>query len=357
MNDQLGKIVVIDPEKDKRWDKFVGDHPLGWLTHLSGWKRVLEKSFKHMKGHYLVILNMDNIKAALPVYEVRSWLTGNKLVSIPFATLCDPLVSEISDMKVILEAVKRLAQNLGISCVEIRTHNSHTLIEDDSLSVDRKYKHHYLLLDRPPEELRKKFSRSCVRQRISRASKSDLVLKKVLNVSDLEVFYKLHLMSRKQNGLPAHPYKFIKMLWAEFSLSQKVTIFLAEHKRKTIAGIMLFKYKNRISAEYLVLDNKFLSLSPGHFLFWETIKSACEEGFKIFDFGRTSSANVSLMDFKKRWGTEVEDLPQFFYPKETVVDSIRVEQQWKYRMMKGICRHSPLCIQGVIGKFCYCHLG
>lgn len=349
------KVTTIDPVADPRWDKFVEDHPFGWLTHLSGWKRVLEKSFKHMKGYYLVILNNDTIQAALPVYEVRSWLTGNKLVSIPFATLCDPLVSEKSDMKVLLGAVKRLAKERGISRVQIRTLNSYTLIEDDSLYIDRKYKHHYLLLDRPPEELRKKFSRSCVRQRISRAGKSDLILKKGLDVSDLAAFYQLHLMSRKQKGLPAHPYKFIKMLWEEFSLSQKVTIFLAEHKRKTIAGIMLFKYKDRVSAEYSLVDNKFLSLSPSHFLFWEAIKLACQEGFKIFDFGRTASTNVSLMDFKKRWGTEAVDLPEFYYPKDAFENKDREESSIKFRFVRGVCKHSPDFALSMVGTFIYKH--
>lgn len=356
MQDSLtNKVTTIDPVVDPRWDKFVEDHPLGWLTHLSGWKRVLEKSFKHMKGHYLVILNKDNIQAALPVYEVRSWLTGNKLVSIPFATLCDPLVSEKSDMKVLLGAVKRLAKERGISRVQIRTLNSYTLIEDDSLYIDRKYKHHYILLDKHPEDLKKTFSRSCVRQKISRAGKSDLILKKVLDVSGLASFYQLHLMSRKQKGLPAHPYKFIKMLWEEFSLSQNVTIFLAEHKKKTIAGIMLFKYKDRISAEYLLVDNKFLNLSPGHFLFWEAIKSACQEGFKIFDFGRTASTNVSLMDFKKRWGTEVVDLPEFYYPKEEFKKEVRGEDSGKYRFVNKICKNAPKFTSQIIGNFIYNH--
>ena len=88
------EVIIIDPLNDERWDKFVENHNWGWLCHLAGWKQVLEKSFKHMKGYFLVLLNnrKKHIKAALPVYQVKSWMTGNKLVSIPFATLSDPLV-------------------------------------------------------------------------------------------------------------------------------------------------------------------------------------------------------------------------------------------------------------------------
>jgi len=40
-----------------------------------------------------------------------------------------------------------------------------------------------------------------------------------------------------------------------------------------------------------------------------------DEGYQLFDFGRTSPLNKSLMDFKSRWGTEVRDLPEFVFPK------------------------------------------
>ena len=87
-------IIEIDPQSDPRWDQFVESHPLGLICHLSGWKQVLEESFPQMKGRYLAILSDDNsIRAALPVFEIRSILTGNRLVSIPFATNCDPLIS------------------------------------------------------------------------------------------------------------------------------------------------------------------------------------------------------------------------------------------------------------------------
>ncbi|MCP4990672.1 MAG: GNAT family N-acetyltransferase [Colwellia sp.] len=110
-------------------------------------------------------------------------------------------------------------------------------------------------------------------------------IKDVVKSKEFMGFGQMHIHLRnveKQKGLPTYPYKFITMLWAEFSLLKKATLFLAEHKGKTIAGVLLFKYKERISAEYSVLDNKFLSLSPCHFLFWEVIKSAYEEGYKIF---------------------------------------------------------------------------
>jgi lipid II:glycine glycyltransferase (peptidoglycan interpeptide bridge formation enzyme) len=57
-----------------------------------------------------------------------------------------------------------------------------------------------------------------------------------------------------------------------------------------------------------------LHLRPNHFLFWEAIKRSKINGYKKFDFGRTSDDNKKLGEFKKRWGSKREVLPTYFIP-------------------------------------------
>ena len=110
---------------------------------------------------------------------------------------------------------------------------------------------------------------------------------------------------------------------------------LAEKDNKIIAGMLLFKYKKRVSAEFAVSDKIFQKFSPNHFLFWNAIKISIREGFEIFDFGQTSPANKGLMKFKKRWGSEVVDLPHLYYPKESFAgNGTRNEDTLKYRIIK-----------------------
>jgi hypothetical protein len=129
----LNMITEIDPCKEPAWNEFIGSHPFGLIYHLSGWKQLIENSFHHMKGHYFAIKNGDSeIKAALPVFEVRSWILGDRLVSIPFATLCDPLVSNQKQFMDLFGAVKGLSKELQSSYIEIRTLNSSELISGAS---------------------------------------------------------------------------------------------------------------------------------------------------------------------------------------------------------------------------------
>jgi len=356
----MNKLVkVIDPVKDSRWDKFVQEHPFGWVCHLSGWKQVLEDSFRHIKGYFLVIQDKSgrNIKAGLPIYLVKSWLTGSRLVSIPFATLSDPLISSSDEMEELIESILSLKEESNSSYVEIRTLMSAFLVQDKRLRSTQFFKHHYLNLEDELEKLKKRFHRSCVRQRISKAIRNSLSIQVGKSTYDLKEFYRLHLITRKRLSLPAQPFHFFERLWKYFGESGKIEILLAKNKNKSISGLILFKFKKRVSVEFLVSDNEFWNQSPNHFLIWEAIKRSHKEGYNVFDFGRTSPNNKGLMDFKRHWGTMTNDFHQFFYPKNRGERIANIEKSWQYKTIKNLCGFTPGFMQQTIGNFCYRHLG
>lgn len=352
----MSKVSIIDPCQNSEWDYFIENHPQGWICHLSGWRRVLEQSFHHMKGHFLVIRNKDSIRAGLPVYEVNSWITGKRLVSIPFATLCHPLVSSEEEQKELFDTVIELAKSFKSDYVEIRTMGPLGLIKDDRLSVSTQFQHHYLNLELNPEELKKGFDRTCVRQRINRAIKSNLHLSTVVDETGVKEFFRLYLMTRKRLGLPPQPYAFIWLLWAVFSPARQVEIQLALHEGRAIAGILLLRFRNRVSAEFMVSDETYRNLSPNHLLFWEAIRQAHREGYGIFDFGRTAEGNTSLMDFKKRWGTTVTNLPVYYFPKSRAAQN-KTDKSRAYQALNALCRRVPDRFLIKMGDFCYQHLG
>lgn len=352
------EVTLIDPIKDPRWDVFVESHPFGWICHLSGWKQVLEASFPHMKGYHLALVDHSNkIQAGLPLFEVRSWLTGDRLVSIPFATLCDPLVSSVGEMEALLDAAKKLSKDLRTSYIEIRTTNSHFFMKDPQFTGNYSYKNHYLELNQEVEKLWKSLHRKAVRQEINRANKNKLTLKIGESEGDLTEFYGLYVKTRKRLGLPAHPYPFLKSLWVIFGPTKRMILCLAKHQNQLIGGHIIFRFNRRVSAEFEGWNKAFHKFSPNHFLFWEEIKSANKEGFKIYDFGRTSSSNTSLMAFKGHWGTIVIDLPIFSYPREVGNRGDGREDSLSYKLVSQVCRFAPEPVLRKLGEFCYKHLG
>ncbi|MGO9138293.1 MAG: lipid II:glycine glycyltransferase FemX [Syntrophales bacterium] len=279
------------------------------------------------------------------------------MVSIPFATLCDPLVSNAEDMEVLLHEATRLLEELKFSFLEIKTLHAARFIDNKHFADQCYFKHHYLELSQGPEVLWKNFNYKAVRYEINKAQKNKLVIKVASDENDFLDFYNLYTVTRKRLGLPSQPYLFFKTLWDIFAPSGKVTILLAEFEKSIIATHFLLQFNERVSAEAVGWDISSSKASPNHFLFWEGIKLACEKGFRVYDFGRTSPNNQPLMDFKKRWGAQIVDLHSFHYPIKSYRGVVNREASKAYRLARFACQKAPESIYPLIGKFCYRHIG
>ena len=352
-------VSVIDPVQDTRWDDFVKSHPKGLIGHLSEWKKVLEGSFAHIKGYYLVLWDTSGqgIRAGLPLYLVSSRLTGIRLVSVPFATLSDPLVTNKEEMQELLGAAIELSVNLHAKHIDIRTLASGSLVEDTRYRRVDLFTSHYLTLTEPAEHLMKRFHRTCIRRKIKRSTQSGLELNIAGSYQDLQSFFRLYTSTRKRLGLPPQPFRFFRHLWQVFTPSSRLVLLQALFQGKLVGGLVVFQFKNRMSAEFIAVAEDCRYLNPSHFLYWNAIKLACDRGFEIFDFGRTSVHNAGLLAFKRRWGTMVTELPQFWFPGNGTSPIYGTTRQFKERFMRGLVRKVPESFLPFLGEICYRHMG
>jgi lipid II:glycine glycyltransferase (peptidoglycan interpeptide bridge formation enzyme) len=225
------------------------------------------------------------------------------------------------------------------------------------MAVSNRFKTHAIQLAAAPEEILRSFDRTCVRQRISRAEKSGIRLRTAKEEHDLKEFYRLYLMTRRRLGLPPQPFRFIRLLWDQFAPQGGLVIRLAEIDDQAVAGIMLLKFRDRVSAEYMVSDEAYRGMNPSHLLFWDAIQEAKAGGCTVFDFGRTDERNARLMDFKGRWGTVLRDLP-VYHRRLNGSRSIGLSRDSSATLvLRAFCRKSPLSILEKVGNLCYRHLG
>ncbi len=350
-------VILIDPCKDERWDAFVEAHPFGWVCHLSAWKRVLESSFPHMRGHYLALVDENGrIQAGLPLFEVRSRLLGNRLVSIPFATLCDPLVKDKSQLRLLLDHAVFLARRLEISKIELKAYAGGSLVDDERLQRYHVFRNHYLSLDRSLQDILSSFHPSAVRQVIKKASRLSLEKKSANELGDIKRFYSLYVSTRKRLGLPPQPYSYFHSLWQFLGPSGHVEFLSAVKKGESAGAIMLFKYKDRVSWEAVGVKDRYRPLGVSHFLVWESIQQAFDEGRAVFDFGRTAIDNQGLVTFKSRWGTQEVDLPQFFLYNGSRPPRPALSGE-PTRKLRWFCARLPSPLFVALGKACYRHMG
>src|ERR1700749_333321 len=78
-------VQILDPLTDSRWDDLVARNKYASVFHQRGWLEALRRTYKYQP---LVLTNSPTgppLEGGLVVCRVSSWLTGTRLVSLPFA--------------------------------------------------------------------------------------------------------------------------------------------------------------------------------------------------------------------------------------------------------------------------------
>jgi len=346
---------VIDPSKDKKWDEFVESHPEGTVFHLSAWARVLQKTYGYTPYYFVLENSHKEIKAGCPFFLVKSWFTGTRLVCLPFTDTCSLLADSDEDAKSLFSGVIEKAKEEKVDYVEVRSPSPDLFLPNLHFVNQTYYKLFKLDLDRATDSLWKGFQRS-IRSRIKQAEKANLTIDANGTEEGTRDFYLLNLATRKKHGVPPQPYDFFANIWQELVLTGLAFVWLAKYQSVPIAGGVFFVYKDTIYDKFSASDSSYLRYHPNHLLLWHAIQYGCQNGFKHFDFGRTSPDNPGLVSFKRHWGIEGIDLPYSYWP--TVKGASSTEHRsLKYRMMTSVLRRTPTAISRLTGELLYKHLG
>jgi len=358
-NDTRTEVRWLTAGDGDRWDAFVERHPLGGVCHKTAWKQILESTFPHMEGHICAIVHPESgeITAGIPVYRVRSWLLGKRFVSIPFATLSDPLVSSSAQSERLLAAAIDRCVAAPARYLEIRSWRTSAWIREPRFRASQSYRHHFVPLTNTEEQIRKRLGRTAVRQKISRAVKEGLWVETSDTLADLQAFHTLLSGTRRRLSLPPIPFRFFRAMQTALGPSGNMALLMARSGRTAVGGVLALKSKRVFLIEYAGDDARFRKAGVVQLLYWEAIRHALKEGHELFSFGRTYRGNKGLMESKMHWGTEVEDLCTFFYPSTTHRDAEDREASWQYRLIRYLASRLPDPLYQRLGEFCYSHMG
>lgn len=345
------EIKAVTAEDDNRWDDFVFKHPGGSIYHHSTWRQVLQLTYGY-QPLYLALQNGSggDLHGLYPFMLVKSRLTGDRLVSLPFSSFCAPLVADPTVAEMVHFSLARYPR---IDYLEMKLCDG-AGNAPDFLEKHTSYVTHLLDLSVGESALLKSFHPSSVRQRIIGAAKNQLTLRMGQSEDDLKNFFKLHTAVRKKHGLPPHPYQFFFNMWKLMSPKKMLLMPFIEYRGKMICGAIVLKYKETVSFEYSASDEEYLSLSGNQMLTWEVIRMACSEGLTCFDFGRSSLDNPSLIAYKDRWATKRCALNYYYYPKAR---AIGVEGSLGRQLLSRANRMLPDRLLQLEGKYLYRHLG
>ncbi len=138
------------------------------------------------------------------------------------------------------------------------------------------------------------------KKRTRRAEKLGVTVRRMSSDDDLRMYYDIY--SRRLIGWgekTTYPLKLFEDLLARGG--ESVRLYLAEHNGKIVGGHFNFYSEKMVTAWNGVTTPESNHLQPGTKLYIECLKSACAEGFEVYNLGG-SLGKQSLIDFKESLG-------------------------------------------------------
>jgi lipid II:glycine glycyltransferase (peptidoglycan interpeptide bridge formation enzyme) len=285
---------------------------------------------------------------------IDSWLTGRRLVSLPFSDHCDPLVEKSEDLSALVFELKRDWAREGLRSIEMRPLDS-DLWSSESATGFRTVGSYYLhKLDLKPDldHLFHAFHKGSIQSRIRHADREGLSYEEGRSELLLNKFYQLQLLTRRRHLLPPQPREWFHNLVA--CLGEQLKFRVASKGGQPIASIVTLRYKSCLVYKYGCSDARFHHLGGVAFLLWKAIQEAREQGLEEFDLGRSDCGNSGLIAFKNHWGATRSTLTYFRFPARL---SQPASEGFRMQVAKRVFAHVPDGFLTTAGKLLYRHMG
>lgn len=348
------KLFQFDPTQDARWKEFLGLNSGASIFHSTGWLNALRCTYGYKPVAFTTSPPDSELKNGIVCCEVNSWITGRRLVSLPFSDHCEPLFSSPEDLIFLIQALQAQLKSHRWRYFEVRpvSWNLGELEGAAGFSPARKYFLHILNLSGDIEELFGHLDKDSVQRRVRHAQRVGVRESSGNSGKLLKDFYGLFVTTRGRHQVPPMPYVWFQNLIK--NLGEALEIHVAYLEYRPVAAILTLRFNGVLYYKYGCSDVRFNNLGATPWLLWKAIVRAKSDGASQFDLGRTEEDNLGLLTFKNRWVPHPAQLVYWRYPHTPSFDSIH---SWELRFAKRIFSQMPTSMLTIAGRLIYPHIG
>lgn len=295
---------------DVQWSRFVAGHPDATCFHRPEWVSTLADCYRFRP---FVLVQRDRageVVAGLPLVEARRPTGARRWSSLPFSDECGPLVGPGGSGVLLAERADALRRGQGVADLQIRADLRLQSPRTEEVAVT-----HALALGgqagpAPPAPR----LRSSVRRHVATAERLGVQVRFAETSADLvDTYYRLHVQTRRRQGVPAQPRRYFRLLWERMVAPGHGFVVLASTGGTAVAGAVYLLGGRTVTYKYGASDAGSRSLRPNHAVMATAITWAVEHGYSWFDFGRTDLDNEGLMRFKASWGAQARPLRYTYF--------------------------------------------
>jgi FemAB-related protein (PEP-CTERM system-associated) len=246
-----------------------------------------------------------------------------------------------------MERATELAREVGAHWLELR----HEAAVDWPLAVRQHKVSMRLALPPDPEDLFRSFSTKH-RTRIRRAKKEKMTVR-FGKLEEVDSFYRVFCRNMRDLGTPVYPRRFFEKLTEVFS--ERTHILTVYDGSSPVASGLVMGFKDRLEIPWASSIREYNHLRVNILLYWAVLEYACKQGYRVFDFGRTTPGSGTY-DFKEQWGAKPMPLYWYYWlaPGQRVPDMS--PQNPKYQLAIRLWQKLPLGLTNAIGPVISKHL-
>ena len=294
-------ITLCQHDVRDEWSALIQERDDANLGQAAQWYTVIRQAYGH-KPLYFQAEDTAGVGGILPTFLIQSWVFGTVVSSMPFLDVGGPCASSTILVDALVSRLLEEAAHYRAGLVELRCNRPLQLpfqATGDKVNLS-------LPLPKDPDRLWSQLDTK-VRNQIRKAERSGLSIE-FGSTEKLCEFYSIFAQNMRDLGSPVHAIGFFQAILNAFA--ERAAIVLVRKDTQAIGGLFALSYKDALIVPWASSLRKFLSLCPNMLLYWETLRMACLDGFRLFNFGR-SSRDSGTYRFKRQWGAIEE--PLFWY--------------------------------------------
>ncbi len=341
------KVSTIEAIGESRWNAYVDNCEQASVYHLSGWKSIISKAFNGRCLYFAAISETGDVSGVLPLVHFKNRLFGNFLVSMPYFNHAGLLSNNAEAEEALLSHVIHVAQGLDVSHLELREfHPRHGEWQYKDEKV-------LMLLDLPsdPDVLWKSIG-SKRRSQVKRPEREGASVS-TGGLELLDDFYAVFSRNMRDLGTPVYARALFAEILKNFPSD---TFIVVIYLNKTpVAAAFLIGHRKTIEIPWASSLREYNRLGTNMKLYWEVLKFSISQGYKIFDFGR-STIDGPTYKFKKQWGSQPKQCFWNYWLAEGNELPQLNPNNPKYKMAIAGWKRLPLVVANSLGPHIVKHL-
>jgi len=270
---------------DPEWDAFVAQNPGGHHGQTSLWGQV--KTASGWRAAHLVVTDQGRIVAG-GQFLTRPILLGARVGYVTKGPLCPSDNPALADLVIDELLLACRAHHVGFLVIQ-PPRNGELVARQ---LAQRGFGPGWIelaptatvLIDLIPdaEEILARMKRQ-TRQNIRRGEQRGIQVREGQE-SDLPAFHRLYAATNERYGTRPYSEQYFAEMWHILEPHGLLKLFLATHDAEPVSALLTIPFGDTVVASKLGWSGLYGDSRPNEVLFWEAIRWARAQGYRVFDF-------------------------------------------------------------------------